>query len=188
MVDIDEIQKFRVIYKLKDVYRMGPVGSRKESCAEHSWSSMMLADLLIPLVKRPLNKMHVFELLLYHDMVRIESGDFPLMPGQPIRDKSQLEHDSMQKLASQLPMSIRVKAVVLFGEYEGLKSPEARFCKCIDVFDPEIHFLDYKSCWKGWSSAFLRSKRQHYFKEFPELLDLWESFLQFCDDEGYFSQ
>ncbi len=182
---IDEIQKFRIINKLKEVYRAAPVNDRKESTAEHTWSAMMLADLILPLISPPLDKLRVFELLLYHDLVEIETGDVRLDPDHELADKKEKELAGMKILAEKLPEGLKKRYIELFTEYENLTSREAVFCKAIDALDAQIYFLDYKDYWKGWKTEFLRSKKQRYFEEFPELLEIWEEFLKFCEHEGY---
>ena len=44
---MEEIHKLRKIYALKDVARDAQVGNRKESSAEHTWSTLMLADYFL---------------------------------------------------------------------------------------------------------------------------------------------
>ena len=75
---MDELQRIRKLYKLKCVYRDSSVGNRKESSAEHSWSCLMLADYFMKKIKLKINKMRVYELLMYHDLVEIEAGDTPV--------------------------------------------------------------------------------------------------------------
>jgi hypothetical protein len=41
---MENINKLRKFYQLKHVERTAPVGERKESSAEHSWSALILAD------------------------------------------------------------------------------------------------------------------------------------------------
>ena len=60
---------------LKTIERGQRVGQRKESTAEHSWSCMLLADILIDFVPEPLSRPNVLECLLYHDLVEIYAGD-----------------------------------------------------------------------------------------------------------------
>lgn len=72
---MDELQRIRKLYKLKSVYRDSSVGNRKESSAEHSWSCLMLADYFIEKMNLKIDRIKVYELLMYHDLVEIEAGD-----------------------------------------------------------------------------------------------------------------
>lgn len=74
------------------------------------------------------------------------------------------------------------------GEYEEAKTREARFCKAIDALDAEIHEMDYKEDWKGWTEDFLRKSKEHLFDDFPELKELFEETTKFARDNGYFNQ
>ena len=50
--------------KLKYVERGTNVKGRKESTAEHSWSCLLIADILIDYVEDPLNRLKVNEYLI----------------------------------------------------------------------------------------------------------------------------
>lgn len=78
MSDYEDLQKLRIIYKLKDVYRYASVGDRKESTAEHIFSSIVLADFLMHKYDFGVDMQRVIELLLYHDFAEIYAGDSPL--------------------------------------------------------------------------------------------------------------
>ena len=73
-----DLMKIRKMYELKSIYRKAKVGTRHESSAEHTWSSMMLADYLFRYVKN-INRLRVYELLLYHDIAEIQTGDIPYL-------------------------------------------------------------------------------------------------------------
>lgn len=76
---METINKLRKFYHLKNVDRDAVVGKRKESSAEHSWSTLILADYFLNIMNdKSLNRLKVYELLLYHDIVEIESGDIPI--------------------------------------------------------------------------------------------------------------
>ena len=75
---IEDILKLKRINKLKFVERRNSVGERKESPAEHSWSCLIIADYFIDKIKQKLDKLKVYNLLIYHDLVEIESGDIPI--------------------------------------------------------------------------------------------------------------
>ena len=48
---IQELDKIRILMKLKEVERALPVKDRKETSAEHSWGCMILADYFIAKLK-----------------------------------------------------------------------------------------------------------------------------------------
>ena len=67
--------KLRKFNELKSVYRTNSVGGRHESSAEHSWSCLILADYFLNLTKKKIDRLKVYDILIYHDVVEIETGD-----------------------------------------------------------------------------------------------------------------
>jgi len=185
---MEEINKLRIIYKLKEVERANSVGKRKESAAEHSWSCLILADYLMDLIGEKLDKMRVYELLIYHDMVEIETGDINLLEQEKRKGKKETEREAIRKLKEKLPERMGKKVEELFEEFEEGKSKEARLAKAIDALDAEIHELDYKEDWKGWTEEFLRKTKGPLFEEFPELKKIFEKTLAYARERGYFKQ
>lgn len=74
MEDLDGI---RYLYRLKEIERLNSVGSRRESAAEHSWSCLVLADYFMSRSDTGLDRLRVYELLVYHDVIELEAGDTP---------------------------------------------------------------------------------------------------------------
>ncbi len=185
MKDVESIQ---IINKLKSVYRKISVEDRKESSAEHTWSSMMLADYFLSKKDYKIDKFRVFELILYHDLVEIETGDIPLDPsGNSVKDVEE-ELKAARKLKEQLNATIGDKFIKCFTEFVERKTPEARFAKAIDVLDAVIAEIDYKKDWKGWNKEFLVSNKSQYLKEFPELKECFDNIVDHIEKEGYFDQ
>lgn len=184
---MEEIQKLRILNKLKSVYRANSVGNRKESAAEHSWSALMLADYYGSIVDQSLNKLKVYELLLYHDLVEIEAGDIPLDPNNEVSNQKAIERAAAETLKQRLPDSLQTKFWELFYEFEKGATPEARFARAIDCLDAMIHELDYRDDWAGWSRAFLVTRREGYFDGFPELLDEFHTLVDYLVELGYIS-
>ncbi|MFT4311735.1 MAG: HD domain-containing protein [Candidatus Woesearchaeota archaeon] len=182
---MSDIQKFRTINQLKRVQRLNSVDTRKESPAEHTWSCLLLADYFLSHYDLGLDRLKVYELLMYHDVIEIESGDYPLHPDFGTFGKEKSEQDAKNHLSQFLPISLNNKFVNLFDEFESQKTAEARFAKAIDALDPMIHEMDYKDDWKGWSESFLRSKKEKYFQEFPPLQSAFEQVLAFLKENGY---
>jgi putative hydrolases of HD superfamily len=185
---MENINKFRLINKLKSVYRENSVENRKESSAEHSWSCLILADYFLSNMSQKLDRLKIYELLMYHDVVEIYAGDTPLHPINESADKKQRENESIKLLEKDLPSPINKKLVILFKEFEEMTTMEAKFAKAIDALDAQIHEMDYKKDWKGWSKQFLIDKKANYFKDFPELRKSFEELLIFLETNDYFNQ
>ena len=61
---MEDLQKLRKLYHLKNVERANTVKDRKESSAEHSWSCLILADyFLTKMQNHHLDRLKVYELL-----------------------------------------------------------------------------------------------------------------------------
>jgi putative hydrolases of HD superfamily len=186
---METINKLRKFYELKNVERVNSVGKRKESTAEHSWSCLILADyFLTEMNDYSINRSKVYELLMYHDVVEIESGDVCISDEAGRVGKKEREMQAMHVLVDHIPEKLGQKFVSLFNEFEEQKTREAKFAKAIDMLDAQIHEMDYKEDWKGWTEEFLRSKKQHLFEEFPLMMEVFEKVIGYLVKEGYFNQ
>tara|TARA_Y100000310_G_C20540428_1_gene743003 strand:- start:487 stop:996 length:510 start_codon:yes stop_codon:yes gene_type:complete len=169
---------------------MNSVDTRKESSAEHSWGCLMLADFFLSQMNdHKLDKLKVYELLMYHDVVEIEAGDTPLHPEMSeIDDKEKREKLAAEFLEKELPSPINTKFKKLFVEFEAQETREAKFAKAIDCLEIEFHCLDYKYDWKGWTKEFLIKKKAKYFEDFPLLKKIFYEYLEYATENGYFNQ
>lgn len=186
---MEELNQLRKFYRLKNIERACSVLGRKESAAEHSWSCLILADYFLTLMNdHSIDRLKVYETLLYHDLVEIEAGDVNLIEENKRKNKKERERQALKRLKEQLPLTLRKKFEGLFNEFEAGETKEARFAKAIDALDAEIHELDYKKDWQGWTEEFLRKTKEPLFKEFPKLKEAFEKTLAYCRKEGYFNQ
>lgn len=182
----DEIQRFRTFNRFKSVYRRNSVGDRKESCAEHTWSALVLADMFLTHNTHNLDTLRVYELLLYHDAVEIITGDTPLHPDVPPEDKTQAEALAAQELARHIPQSLKHKYLALHNEYAKQRTPEARFAKAVDALDALILALDHPEDFEGYTKEFFLEKKGPVFEEFPEIKDVFYDVLTYIDEQGHF--
>ncbi len=183
-----DITKLRKLYKLKEVYRHNSVQNRKESSAEHTWSALMLADYLLTRTKLKLDRLKVYELLMYHDIVEIETGDVPIHHEEKRNNKKHEEMKAAIKLAKELPEEIGKKLLTLFTEFEENKTMEAKFAHAIDKLDALIHELDYKKDWQGWTEVMVHKYHGEALKEFPKLHALFLELIGMVKKEKYFDE
>ena len=122
-----EINKLRKLYQLKNVERVGRVKERQESPAEHSWSSLILADYVINNFKIDIDRLKVFELLMYHDVVEIEAGDVAIHHEKERENKREEEEKAFQILKKDFPLALKDKFEQLFkfnrGFYDRAELP-----------------------------------------------------------------
>lgn len=88
------------IDQLKSVRRQSPLldQSRKENSAEHSWHLGMYALILNEHASGAVDGNRVIRMLLLHDIVEIDVGDFPIHGGSSSQLQAQLEAEAAQPL------------------------------------------------------------------------------------------
>jgi 5'-deoxynucleotidase YfbR-like HD superfamily hydrolase len=91
-------------------------------------------------------------------------------------------------LEQNLPTPLNSKFVKLFTEFEEQKTLESRFAKAIDALDAEIHEIDYKQDWEGWTKEFLVANKLNLFEEFPEMQKVLFEILHYLKANYYFNQ
>lgn len=186
---MNSINKLRKIYHLKHVDRANSVLERKESSAEHSWSCLILADYFLSQMKdENIDRLKVYELLMYHDVVEIEAGDVAIHHEKERENKREEEEKAFQILKKDFPLALKDKFEQLFNEFENQETKEAKFAKAIDNFDALVHELDYKEDWKGWTEEMVRKYHGKAIDVVPELKELFEKLIDYCKDKGYFDQ
>jgi len=185
---MEEVNSFKIFEKLKSVYRYATVDNRHESVAEHTWAAIVLADQLLEATDPTLNRLKVFELQLYHDAVEIVTNDLPLHPDFDRSDKDGIEIKGSLELASKLAPKVSAKYLALFNEYLEGKTREAKFARCIDLLEADIHDLDYRIDWKDWTKEFHLASKLSYFEDFPYLKRIFLELVEYLDREGYYKK
>ncbi len=164
--------------RLKTVERGLNVGNRKESSAEHSWSCMLIADVLLDFVDEPLDRLKVLEFLLYHDLVEVYAGDAKFNNPEEMRLKSKKEKASMKRIVSVLPRPERYEQIV--EEYQSKASREAQFAKAIDCLDSCVRNLndDNKSKSDGFTEDLIRNEYYPHVSKFELTRELFEFMME----------
>jgi putative hydrolase of HD superfamily len=118
----------REIDRLKTVVRQSPLldQSRKENSAEHSWHLAMYALLLSEYANGTVDANRVIRMLLLHDIVEIDVGDFPIHGGS----------SAAERLFGMLPENQGDQFLALWQEFEGAETDDAKFAKALDRFQP----------------------------------------------------
>jgi len=125
--------------KLKQVVRKTkPVGlERYENSAEHSWQVCLLAVLLAPHARLPVDTGRVLELLLVHDIPEIDAGDQIVYQG-PSDARSAAERAAARRIFGLLPTDRAEWCLARWEEYEARASREAIFAYAIDRLMPVL--------------------------------------------------
>lgn len=172
------IKAISELEKLKTVERGLNVGNRKESSAEHSWSCLLIADILLNQVDEDLNRLKVFEYLLYHDVPEVYAGDAKFNNPEEMRLKQEKEEAAIQKILSFIPNPNRFSTIL--SEYEHRQTREAEFAKAIDCIDSCIRNLndDRKSNEDGFTESLIRDKYKTHVAKFQLTNELFEEIMQ----------
>lgn len=133
-----QLNFLREIDRLKSVVRQSPLldQSRKENSAEHSWHLAMYALLLSEYASGPVDTNRVLRMLLIHDIVEIDVGDFPIHGGSSAELQAEQEAKAAARLFGLLPQSQGDELLALWLEFERAESEDARFAKALDRFQP----------------------------------------------------
>jgi putative hydrolase of HD superfamily len=128
----------REIDRLKTVVRQSPLldGSRKENSAEHSWHLAMYALLLNEYACGPVDTNRVIQMLLLHDVVEIDVGDFPIHSGSSRELQAEQETKAAARLFGLLPQQQGNEFLALWQEFECAETEDAKFAKALDRFQP----------------------------------------------------
>lgn len=140
-----------------------------------------------------LDRLKVFELLLYHDLAEIETGDVSLADTEKRKSKKEAEYQAMLNIASQLPSFMGEKYQALYEEFEENLTPEAKFANAMDKLDaqlqcfntPEEDLERMKEAFSPYTYELLRQKQEQYFVDFPEIAESFDEIIQFYKDNGY---
>ncbi|WP_079436293.1 HD family hydrolase [Zoogloea sp. LCSB751] len=133
-----QLNFLREIDRLKSVVRQSPLldKSRKENSAEHSWHLAMYALLLSEYASGPVDTNRVLRMLLIHDIVEIDVGDFPIHGGTSPELQAEQEAAAAVRLFGLLPQSQGDALLALWQEFERAESEDAKFAKALDRFQP----------------------------------------------------
>jgi len=128
----------REIDRLKAVTRQSPLldGSRRENSAEHSWHLAMYALVLSEYACGSINTHRVMQMLLLHDIVEIDVGDFPIHGGTSREIQAEQEARAAERIFGLLPQPQADAFLGLWQEFERAETEDAKFAKALDRFQP----------------------------------------------------
>ena len=124
--------------KEKNVFRQTHlVGySRQENDAEHAWHMAMMIYLLKEYANENFDVAKAMMMALIHDIVEIDAGDTYAYDTDALKTQKEREEKAADRIFGMLPRDQRDELRALFEEFEDGKSPEARFAKVMDNFQP----------------------------------------------------
>lgn len=111
-------------------------GSRRENSAEHSWHLALIAMVMAPHAKEPIDLERAIRILLVHDIVEIDAGDVDIYDYEARKNKEAEEIAAADRIFALLPEPEASEMRGLWDEYEARETPEARFAYSCDRLQP----------------------------------------------------
>lgn len=184
---MEEVKRIQHLLRLKETTRLTRVLERSESSAEHTWSCMIFAEHFLGRMNGEIDRTKVLRLLLYHDLVEIETGDIPELDHARRYRKQEVERNGFNELQRKLPPKLALEYRELFEEFEAGETMEARFARAIDKLEPMIHQLDHKPDWKryGYTEEILLQTKGRYMEPFPALHQFYQELIAYLKENDY---
>lgn len=171
---MNELDKIYELYKLKKVNRKTEIENRFESTAEHIYSSLILAQILLKKINEQLDENKIMKMILYHDLCEIYCGDTHTL--KRTKKTNLDEKNATVKIVQISPIEISKDIKKYNQEFVKGKSREAKFVKAVDALDPIINELKNPPLWKkhGYDERTIRKTKEPHINEFFELKEFFE--------------
>ena len=111
---------------------------RRENDAEHAWHMAIMAYLFREYSNEPVDIARTMIMCLIHDIVEIDAGDTYAYDEEGLKTQKAREEAAKERLFALLPDDQCRELKDLFEEFEEASSPEARFARAMDNFQPLI--------------------------------------------------
>lgn len=128
------------IDKEKNIYRQTHLTGykRQENDAEHAWHMAIMIYLLKEYANEEFDIAKTMMMALIHDIVEIDAGDTYAYNQEALATQKEREEKAAERIFGMLPKEQKDEFKALFEEFEEGKTPEARFAKVMDNFQPLI--------------------------------------------------
>ena len=163
------------IDKEKEIYRQTHLTEfkRQENDAEHAWHMAIMIYLLKEYANEEFDVAKAMMMALTHDIVEIDAGDTYAYDKENLKTQKEREEKAANRIYGMLPDEQRDELRALFEEFEEGKTPEAKFARVMDNFQPLI--LNDSNNGKDWRAHKVKrsqvEKRQIRSKAGSE--DIW---------------
>ena len=138
------------IDKEKEIYRQTHLTEykRQENDAEHAWHMAIMIYLLKEYANEDFDVAKAMMMALIHDIVEIDAGDTYAYDNANLVTQKDREEKAADRIYGLLPDEQRDELRALFEEFEEGKTPEAKFARVMDNFQPLI--LNDSNNGKDW--------------------------------------
>lgn len=138
------------IDKEKEIYRQTHLTEykRQENDAEHAWHMAIMIYLLREYANEEFDLAKAMMMALIHDIVEIDAGDTYAYDKANLKTQKEREKKAANRIYGLLPDEQKDELKALFEEFEEGQTPEAKFARVMDNFQPLI--LNDSNNGKDW--------------------------------------
>ena len=109
---------------------------RQENDAEHAWHMAIMIWLLKEYANEEIDVAKTMMMALIHDIVEIDAGDTYAYDDKGLESQKEREEKAADRIFGLLPEDQRTELRALFEEFEAYETPEAKFARAMDNFQP----------------------------------------------------
>lgn len=109
---------------------------RRENDAEHAWHMAIMIYLLKEYANEEIDVAKAMMMALIHDIVEIDAGDTYAYDSAGLETQKEREEQAAERIFGMLPDDQKAELKSLFEEFEAYESPEAKFARAMDNFQP----------------------------------------------------
>ena len=127
---------------------------RRENDAEHAWHMAIMVYLLKEYANEEVDAAKAMMMALIHDIVEIDAGDTYAYDLKGLETQKEREEQAAERIFGLLPKDQGEELRSLFEEFEAGESPEARFVRAMDNFQPLL--LNHSNDGSDWREHEIR--------------------------------
>ena len=109
---------------------------RRENDAEHAWHMAIMIYLLKEYANEEIDVAKAMMMALIHDIVEIDAGDTYAYDTAGLETQKEREEKAAERIFGMLPDDQKSELKSLFEEFEAYETPEAKFARAMDNFQP----------------------------------------------------
>ena len=109
---------------------------RRENDAEHAWHMAIMIYLLKEYANEEIDVAKAMMMALIHDIVEIYAGDTYAYDTAGLETQKEREEKAAERIFGMLPEDQKAELKSLFEEFEAYETPEAKFARAMDNFQP----------------------------------------------------
>ena len=124
--------------KEKNIFRQTHLSGhgRRENDAEHAWHMAIMIYLLKEYANEEIDVAKAMMMALIHDIVEIDAGDTYAYDTKGLETQKDREEKAAERIFGKLPEDQKAELKSLFEEFEAYETPEAKFARAMDNFQP----------------------------------------------------